>query len=160
MWKISYMLSTLFRQLVVLMRYDSFCFVNRKNTTQCHQLPITKDAVQKHREEMFRQQCGNAPVSRYSVYNKQNTHGWVIEKNMLSVNWMDQQFALRLLISCGCKTHCTTTRCSFLSQGLWCTDGCICSDLYQNKNQRWFDSRFVNTKTLMFVKYIELLPLN
>jgi hypothetical protein len=59
----------------------------------------------------------------------------VIEKNMLSVNWMDQQSApeaLRLLISCGCKTHCATKR-SFLSQGLWCTDGCRCSDLYQTR---------------------------
>jgi hypothetical protein len=98
-----------------------FVLLIEKNTTQCHQLPITKDALQKHREEIFRQQCGNAPVSRYSVYNKQNKHGWVIEKNMLSVNWMDQQSAseaLRLLISCECKTHCATKRGSCLSQGL------------------------------------------
>jgi hypothetical protein len=36
-------------------------------------------------------------------------------KNMLSVDWMDQQpayEALMLLISCGCKTNCTTKRCS------------------------------------------------
>jgi hypothetical protein len=98
-----------------------FVLLIEKNTTQCHQLPITKDALQKHREEIFRQQCGNAPVSLYSVYNKQNKHGWVIEKHMLSVNWMDQQSAseaLRLLISCGCKTHCGTKRGSCLSQGL------------------------------------------
>jgi hypothetical protein len=39
--------------------------------TQCHQLSTTKDALQKHKEKFFRQQVGNAPVSRYSVYNKQ-----------------------------------------------------------------------------------------
>ena len=33
MWKISYVLSTLSRQLVKLMRYDSLCFVNKKKTT-------------------------------------------------------------------------------------------------------------------------------
>jgi hypothetical protein len=49
-------------------------------------------------------------------------HGWVIEKNMLSVNWMDQQpasEALMLLISCGCKTNCTTKRCSCMSQDVY-----------------------------------------
>jgi hypothetical protein len=52
---------------------------------------------------------------------------------------MDQQPAsedLMLLISCGCKTHCTTKRCSCMSQCLSCRDGCRCSNLYQNKNQR------------------------
>ena len=46
--EISYVLSTLFRQLVMLMRDDSFCFVNKKKTIQWHQLPPTKDALQKH----------------------------------------------------------------------------------------------------------------
>jgi hypothetical protein len=48
-----------------------FVLLIKKPPTQCHQLPTTEDALQKHKEQIFRQQFGNAPVSRYSVYYKQ-----------------------------------------------------------------------------------------
>ena len=51
---------------------------------------------------------------------------------------------LMLLISCGCKTNCTTKRCSCMSQGLSCTYGCRCSDICQYTNQRESLSERVN----------------
>ena len=42
--------------------------------------PPSVISYQLHKEQIFRQQIGNTPVSRYSVYNKQKKHGWVIEK--------------------------------------------------------------------------------
>ena len=91
-----------------------------------------------YKEQLSRQQFRNMSFSWYSVYYLQKKHGWVIEKNMLSVNWMDQQPAsetLMLLISCGCKTNCATKR-YCVSQGLSCTDSCRCSDICQYTNRR------------------------
>jgi len=50
------------------------------------------------------------------------------EKNMLYVNWTDQQSAPEtsmLVINCKCKTICATQRCSCMSQCLSCTDALI-----------------------------------
>ena len=47
-YKMSYVLSTLFRQLVILIRHDSVCVINKKKhpkTSKSHQLPPTKDAL-------------------------------------------------------------------------------------------------------------------
>ena len=57
--KHSYVLSTLFRQLVILMRYDSFCFDYQKTPSAL----VT--TYKRRKEHISRQQFGNAPVSRY-----------------------------------------------------------------------------------------------
>jgi len=114
-----------------LMRCDSFCLINKKNI-QCHQLLPTKDSLQKHilRANFQAAVWKRACQSIFGLPSAEK-YGWVIEKNMLSVSWMDQQpasEALMLLISCGCNTNCTTKRCPCMSQGL-CTYDCRCSDL-------------------------------
>jgi hypothetical protein len=71
MWKISYVLFTLSRQLVKLMRYDSFCFVNPKTSSVISyhlQKTLCKNA---YWNQISRQQFGNVPVSRCSVYHQQ-----------------------------------------------------------------------------------------
>jgi hypothetical protein len=121
-------------------RLTLFC---KSKNIQCHQLPPTKTLCKNaYWDEISRQQFGNAPVSRYSVYHKQKKHGWVIEKRYV-VRLLDGPAActwgiLMLLISCtcGCKTNCATKRCSCMSQGLLWTYGCKCSDLCQNTNRR------------------------
>jgi hypothetical protein len=135
-------LSTFSHQLVKLMRNDSLCFVNQKTSSVISyhlQKTLCKSA---YWDEISRQQFGNAPVSRYSVYHKQKKHGWVIEKRYV-VRLLDGPAActwgiLMLLISCtcGCKTNCATKRCSCMSQGLLWTYGYKCSDLCQNTNRR------------------------
>ena len=83
MWNISYVLSTLFRQLVILMRYDSFCFDYQK-TSSALATTYKRRYVETHKEHISRQQFGNLSVDISA--EKQG-----LEKNMLSVNWMDQQ---------------------------------------------------------------------
>ena len=169
MWTISSVLSTLFRQLVKLMRYDSFCFDYQKTPSA---LATTyKDAMQKHTESIF---LGSSLETRLSVNISSEKQGW--EKNMLSVNWMDKHW---YCISCWCKTICATKLCSCRSQGLSCTDAHIAKArikerLYQReivkvtmrkKINTWNHSlrkkvRFQVLKHKMNVKYIELLPLD
>jgi hypothetical protein len=92
MWKISYVLFTLSCQLVKLMRNDSFCFVNKKTPSVISyhlQKTLCKNA---YWDQIARQQFGNAPVSRCSVYHQQKKHGWVIEKTYV-VRWLDEPAA-------------------------------------------------------------------
>ena len=74
MWNISYVLSTLFRQLAILMRYDSFCFDYQK-TSSALATTYKRRYVETH--------------THLSVDISAEKQG--LEKNMLSVNWMDQQ---------------------------------------------------------------------
>ena len=130
--RVTYEPSTIIRRLVILMMYDSFCFFNKK-TSSAISYHLEKTCCKNtHREQISSQQFD----IRSTIREK---HGWVIEKNMLSVNWMNQQptsEARMLLICCGCKTNCATKRCSCISQELSCTDGCRCSDICQDTNQR------------------------
>ena len=122
MWKISYVLST--PQLVKLMRYDSFCFVNKKHQVSSA-ITYKKRCAKTYTETKF---PGSSLETRLSVDVRStiSRKTWMDDRetNMLSVDCMDQQPAYEasmLLISCGCKTNCATKRCSCMSQGLSCT---------------------------------------
>jgi len=90
MWTISYLLSTLFRQLVILMRYDSFCFVNKKKqkTSSVISYQLQRRFAETQRAifqvAVWKRTCQSIFGLQYA-----EKHGWVIEKNMVSVNWMD-----------------------------------------------------------------------
>ena len=62
--KLSYVLSTLFRQLVIFIRYDSFCFDYQKTPSALATIYKRRHA-ETHKEHISRQQFGNVPVSQY-----------------------------------------------------------------------------------------------
>ena len=118
-------------------RFIMFC---KSKQIQCHQLPPTKDAFKRHVQRAnFQAAVWKRAFLPNYVLPSLDSHGWIIENNVLCIQWMDQQpasEALMLLISCGCKTNCSTRRCSCVSQGLACTDGCKCGEACQNSTQR------------------------
>ena len=116
MWKISYVLSTLFRQLVILMRYVSFCFDYQKTPS------VLATTYKRRYAETHRAYFQAAVWKRacQSIYHLKNKDGR--KMCCLLTGWTSSHEALMLLISCGCKTICATKRCSCRSQGLSCTD--------------------------------------
>ena len=56
-------------------------------------------------------------------------YGWKLRKEDLVIDWTDEKAApdtVLELLSCGCKTSCKTKRCTCVSNGLLCTDLCVC----------------------------------
>ena len=79
MWKIS--CAVYFFPSISEINEERFTLFCKSKNIQCHQLPPTKDALQKRiLRRNFQAAVWKAPVSRYSVYHKQKKHGWVIEK--------------------------------------------------------------------------------
>jgi hypothetical protein len=113
MRKISYVLSTLFRQLVILMRYDSFCFDYYQKTPSALATTYKRCYAETHRAyfqaAVWKRAC-------QSIYQLKNKDGRKI--CCLLTGWTSSLEALMLLISCGCKTICVAKRCSCRSQGL------------------------------------------
>ena len=120
LWTISYVLSTLFRQLVILMRYDSFCFDYQKNTQRVS-YHLQKTLCRNTQRAYF--QAADWKRACQSIYHLKNKDGRKI--CCLLTGWTSSHEALMLLISCGCKTICATQLCSCRSQGLSCTDAYI-----------------------------------
>ena len=67
-----------------------------------------------------------------------NGHEWKVEYSDISIVWMIQPpapDAILALISCACKSGCSTNKrqCLCVKQGLPCTDACKCNDC-MNRN--------------------------
>jgi len=77
MWKISYVLSMLFRHLVILMRYDSFCFVNKKHPVSSATTHKRRFAWNTHKEQISRQQFGLGRRLKREIIVGGSTDCWI-----------------------------------------------------------------------------------
>ena len=99
--------------------------------SQSMQLPPTQDALRKHVQRANYQAFvwKNALEAMPNITGP-NGHGWIASRDgHLEVDWMDQKPAptdLLELVSCLCRTVCTTGRCSCSKAALSCTDACLC----------------------------------
>jgi len=118
-------------------RYQLFC------TKGCssEQLPPTADELHLHlmraayQAAIWRRCCEAKPTD---IDSGPHGHGWEVKDNDISIVWMHQPpapDAILALISCGCKSGCSTNKrlCSCVKQGLPCTDACKCTDCMNKK---------------------------
>lgn len=124
-------------------RYAKFCSTVR--ATEPQKLPPTRDALLCHCKRVsyvtavVKKSLNNHP----NIPNPYEGYGWVLREGKLEIQWMllppapDQ---VMQLITCGCKTGCSTRACSCKSNGLSCTDLCKCKDCVNSTNYDTDDS--------------------
>ena len=119
-------------------RYQLFCAKGYSS----EQLPPTADELHLHLMRAAYQaaiwrRCLQAKPT--DIESGPNDHGWEVKGNEISIVWMHQPpapDAILALISCGCKTGCSTSKrlCSCVKNGLPCTDACKCTDCVNRKD--------------------------
>ena len=109
------------------LRYHFFC-TRPGNTSQ---LPPCHDALKCHiMWATYQAAIWCRALETKPQVPSPDGHGWKMKDGTLAIHWMDQLPAPRALlelISCGCKTGCTTRRCSCRANDMLCTDACLCS---------------------------------
>lgn len=102
--------------------------LNPKSTEQS--LPPTADALKLHTlRANYQAAVHRRAIQQYICAPSPVGHGWNMEDGLLVVNWMENDPAPKdvlMLISCKCKTDCSSKRCSCKSSNLYCTDLCKC----------------------------------
>ena len=122
-------------------RYSMFC----SRSSQCYQLPPTKDALRKHvARSAYQAAIWRRALVCDPAIPSPNMHGWILKHGQLCIDWMSQQPApqeLVEIISCGCKSadSCTTARCSCFKNSLPCTDCCGCLECGNSRSSSTTD---------------------
>lgn len=111
------------------LRYKLFC---RKNLSG-DKLPPTQDALSFHIKRAAYQSFiwKNAHMPIFDLPSPMENGGWKEENGDLLHVLMSKDPAPKEiieLISCRCKTGCSTKRCSCRSNNLNCTGACMCVD--------------------------------
>lgn len=95
-------------------------------------LPPTKDCLEKHVQRAnYQSFIWKRCLIPNILPENPVEHGWQISNNELVVNWMSKKPApdeLLTMVNCGCKTGCSSSRCTCNKSGLLCTDMCKCTN--------------------------------
>ncbi len=115
-------------------RVDMFTtpMAKKKPPPESQYLPPTADALEKHlKRANYQSYIWKHALEADPVLPSLNKSGWIKTQDKLEIDWMENEpapVAVLELISCGCKTDCSSKRCTCNKSGLACTDACNCSN--------------------------------
>ena len=105
-------------------------------SSQTQKLPPTHDALAKHiRRANYQTGIWKRALNQRSSAPSPHSHGWIVDGDTLSIDWMDlppAPSALLELIVCSCSGYCNTGHCSCSRNDMPCTDACQCSLMCEN----------------------------
>lgn len=109
-------------------RYALFC----AKAAESSQLPPTRDALRLHvRRANYQAGIWQRALESQPTLPHPTGHGWTADGEDLVIQWTTLPPAPRdvlLLLSCQCRTGCTSGRCSCHHASLPCTDVCNCEN--------------------------------
>ena len=120
-------------------RYAMFC----SKAGDSSQLLPTRDALLQHiRRANYQAAIWHRALEAQPNVPNPSSHGWLVNGNgHLVIQWMTQPPAphdLLKLISCNCRSSCSTRRCSCVRGSLPCTDVCGCAGCENNLHSSKF----------------------
>ncbi len=120
--------------------YKKIC-TQKGKLPEPHQIPPTEDELVQHCKRVaFVSLIIKQALEPSPDIPSPDGHGWRINSaNELEVEWMTKNPApdsILELIACKCKkSKCVSQSCTFLSDGLKCTDVCDCTDCSNEANE-------------------------
>ena len=93
-------------------------------------MPCTKDALLQHLSRAnYQAAIWRKALQPFIMAPDITNHGWAVANNMVSIVWMGLPPApdgVLENVHCGCKSGCSTNRCSCFKENLHCTVLCQC----------------------------------
>ena len=100
-------------------------------------MPCTQDVLSKHLDRSNYQAAIWRKALTPTIHPPDITnHGWIIQDGFVSINWMALPPApdgILENVNCGCKTGCSSNRCSCFKENLTCTPLCRCQQCTNSK---------------------------